>query len=241
MCSSDLNSSQGQSAESKCLRAQWIPVAIGQPAFRQTCTAQGSIGPVAAAVTIKLVLPRRWTSLSRFRRSALFVFRGALLIGAITAIAYQLRLNSASAALLYLVAVVLQSLDCGFLEAAIVSVLATAALDYYLIEPRFTFNVTDPLDAVTLAGLLVVSLVVTRIQVRSRAQAKESRLQRNNMEALYKVGQELLALAPAAVAGPALLDPFVSVFELSAVCLFDAATLECHISGRSRSFMALRV
>jgi two-component system sensor histidine kinase KdpD len=162
------------------------------------------------------------------------VFRGALLIGAITAIAYQLRLNSASAALLYLVAVVLQSLDCGFLEAAIVSVLATAALDYYLIEPRFTFNVTDPLDAVTLAGLLVVSLVVTRIQVRSRAQAKESRLQRNNMEALYKVGQELLALAPAAVAGPALLDPFVSVFELSAVCLFDAATLECHISGRSR-------
>jgi two-component system sensor histidine kinase KdpD len=31
-----------------------------------------------------------------------------------------------------------------------------------------------------------------------------------------------------------LLDPFVSVFELSAVCLFDAATLECHISGRSR-------
>jgi two-component system sensor histidine kinase KdpD len=162
------------------------------------------------------------------------VFRGALLIGAITAIAYQLRLNSASAALLYLVAVVLQSLDCGFLEAAIVSVLATAALDYYLIEPRFTFNVTDPLDAVTLAGLLVVSLVVTRIQVRSRAQAKESRLQRNNMEALYKVGQELLALAPAAVAGPALLDPFVSVFELSAVCLFDATTLECHISGRSQ-------
>jgi two-component system sensor histidine kinase KdpD len=162
------------------------------------------------------------------------LFRGALLIGAVTAIGYRLGLNSASAALLYLVAVVLQSLDCGFLEAAIVSLLATSALDYFFIDPLFTFNVTDPLDGVTLAGLLVVSLVVTRIQSRSRGRAGELRLQRNSMESLYRVGQELLALAPAAVAGPALLDPLVSVFELSAVCLFDAATLECHISGHSR-------
>ncbi len=180
------------------------------------------------------MLSRRWTSQSRFRRSAWLLFRGALLTGAVTAIGYRFGFNSASAALLYLVAVVLQSLDCGFLEAAIISLLATSALDYFFIEPRFTFNVTDPLDAVTLAGLLVVSLVITRIQVRSRAQAGESRLQRNSMESLYRVGQELLALAPAAVAGPALLDPFVSVFELSAVCLFDATTLECHISGRSQ-------
>ena len=181
-----------------------------------------------------LVLPRRGTSLSRIRRSALLLLRGALLIAAVTAASYWLHFNSASAALLYLVAVVLQSLDCGFLEAAVTSLLATASLDYYFIEPRFTFNVQDPLDVVTLAGLLIVSLVITKIQARSRAKADESRFQRNSMESLYKVGQELLALAPAAVAGPALLEPFVTVFELSAICVFDAATLECHVSGSSR-------
>jgi K+-sensing histidine kinase KdpD len=143
-----------------------------------------------------LVLPRRGTSLSRIRRSALLLARGALLTGAVTAAGYWLHLNSASAALLYLIAVVVQSLDCSFLEAAITSLLATSGLDYFFIEPRFTFNVQDPLDAVTLAGLLIVSLVITRIQARSRAQADESRLQRNSMESLYKVGQELLALAP---------------------------------------------
>jgi K+-sensing histidine kinase KdpD len=164
-----------------------------------------------------LVLPRRGTSLSRIRRSALHLFRGALLIGAVTAAGYWLRLNSASAALLYLVAVVVQSLECRFWEAAVTSLLATSALDYFFIEPRFTFNVQDPLDTVTLAGLLIVSLVITKIQARSRAQADESRYQRNSMESLYRVGQELLALAPAAVAGPALLEPFVSVFELSAI------------------------
>jgi len=181
-----------------------------------------------------LVFPRRGTSQSRFWRSALLLLRGALLIAAITVAGYRLHLNSASAALLYLIAVVLQSLECSFLEAAITSLLATSALDYFFIEPLFTFNVRDPLDAVTLAGLLTVSLVITRIQARSRAQADESRFQRNSMESLYRVGQELLALAPAAVAGPALLEPFISVFELSAICLFDAATLECHASGISR-------
>jgi two-component system sensor histidine kinase KdpD len=162
------------------------------------------------------------------------LLRGALATAAVTAICYGLRLNSATAALLFLIAVVLQSLDCGFAEAAVVSVLAVGSLDYFFIEPRFTFNVDDPLDAVTLVCLLVVSLVITQIQARKRAQAAITRVQRNYMESLYRVGQELLALAPAAVAGPALLEPFVSVFDLSAVCLFDAATLECHISGQSR-------
>jgi len=187
-----------------------------------------------------MVLPRRGSSQSRIRRSVLLLCRGALLTGAVTVAGYGLHLNSASAALLYLIAVVLQSLDCGFLESAITSLLATSALDYFFIEPRFTFNVQDPLDAVTLSGLLIVSLVVTRIQARSRAQAGEARQQRNSMEALYRVGQELLALAPAAVAGPALLEPFVSIFELSAVCLLDAATLDCHESGHSRGDLAAK-
>jgi len=38
--------------------------------------------------------------------------RGVVLIAAVTAFAYRLGLNSASAALLYLVLLVLQSLDC---------------------------------------------------------------------------------------------------------------------------------
>jgi len=37
-----------------------------------------------------------------------------------------------------------------------------------------------------------------------------------------------------------LLDPFVSIFELSAVCLLDAATLDCHESGHSRGDLAAK-
>ena len=113
-----------------------------------------------------------------FRRSAWRLFRGSLLVGAVTAVCYGIQLNAASAALLFLIAVVLQSLDCDFWEAAVVSVLAAANLDYFFTAPVFSFAVSDSLDAVTLTCLLIISLVITRIQSRSRAEASESKLQR---------------------------------------------------------------
>jgi two-component system sensor histidine kinase KdpD len=89
------------------------------------------------------------------------------------------------------------------------------------------------LEAISLVCLLIVSLVITRIQSRSREEARESQLQRSNMERLYKVSQSLLAMPPPAISGGALLVPFLSAFDVAAVCLFDAATLECHEAGIS--------
>jgi two-component system sensor histidine kinase KdpD len=167
------------------------------------------------------------------RRSALLLLRGAILIGAVTAVCYRAGLNSASAALLYLIAVVLQSLDCGFPEAAAVSVFAVANLDYFFMEPQFSLALARQSDAVTLSCLLIVSLVITRIQSKSRAEASESKLQRANMERLYKISQRLLAVPPESATGPALLDTLLSASDITAVCLFEADTLECHQAGTS--------
>jgi two-component system sensor histidine kinase KdpD len=173
-------------------------------------------------------------------RRALVLVRGAALIAALTAVCFRIHLNSASTALLFLIAVVLQSLDCGFWEAAIVCLLATASLDWFFIDPLFTFTVAHGLDVVTLVCLLIVSMVVTRIQSRSRSEARESKRQRENMEKLYRVGGELFAQAPSATLGPALLRPFRSHFELDAVCLFDQAAMELHELGTSRGDLATK-
>ena len=171
---------------------------------------------------------------SAFRRSAFVLLRGIVLIAAVTALCYRTGLTPASTALCYLIAVVLQSLDCSFVQAATISLLAVANLDYFFIDPPFSLTVSHPLDVVTLACLLVTSLVITRIQSRSRAEARESKLQRSNMERLYKLGHQLLSLAPGTALGPAMLKPFLSELNLAAVCLFDAATLESHQAGTSR-------
>jgi len=168
------------------------------------------------------------------RRSAWRLLRGAVLIGAVTAVSYRVHLNEASAALLYLITVVLQSLDCTFPEAAALSVLATLCLDYFFTKPLFSLTIAEPLDAVTLISLLIVSLIVTRIQLRSRAVAEESKLQRANLESLYKVSQELLALTPPAIASGAVVRPFLAAHDIAAVCIFDAATSDSYQAGTSR-------
>jgi two-component system sensor histidine kinase KdpD len=171
-------------------------------------------------------------------RHALVLVRGAALIAAATLFCFRIHLNSASTALLFLIAIVLQSLDSKFWEAAIVGVLATASLDWFFIDPLFTFRVTHRLDVITLACLLIVSLVVTRIQSRWRSEARESKLQRENMERLYRAGTELFAQSPSVTVGPALLRPFWTCFALDAVCLFDQAAKELHEIGASRGDLA---
>jgi two-component system, OmpR family, sensor histidine kinase KdpD len=171
----------------------------------------------------------------QIRRSALVLLRGLVLVAAVTAFSYRLGLNSASAALLYLIAVALQSLDSGFAEAAAVSLAAVGCLDYFFIDPPFSLAVAHPLDQVTLMCLVVTSLVITQIQARRRAEKAEAKVQRENMERLYKLGEQLLALPAGTGLGPALLRPFLSAFDLTAVCVFDANTLESYEAGTSQA------
>jgi two-component system sensor histidine kinase KdpD len=173
-----------------------------------------------------------------FRRAVVILLRGVALIAAVTAVCYRMHLNSATAALLFLIAVVLQSLDCGFAEAAFVSIVATASLDWFFIDPLFTFRVNNRLDVVTLVCLLTVSLIVTRIQSHGRSEARKSRLQRETMEMLYWAGLELFAQAPSATPAPAMLRPLWTRFELDSLCLFDQASKELHEIGRSRKDLA---
>jgi K+-sensing histidine kinase KdpD len=162
------------------------------------------------------------------------LIRGATLIAAVSWICYRAGLNSASTALVFLVVVVLHSLDCNFVESAAVSFLAVGSLDFFFIEPRFSLTVARPSDTVTLACLLVLSLTVTKLQARIRAEAEDSKLQRENTVRLYNLSQELLGLDPGLPFGSAMLKPIVRHFEVKAVCVFDAVALECHAAGLPR-------
>ncbi len=169
------------------------------------------------------------------RRSILVLLRGVGLIAVVTAICYRVQLNSASTALIFLLAVVIQSLNCRFVEGAIISVVAVASLDYYFIQPPFSFTVASTVDVVTLLCLLTASLIVTRIQFSSRLRTLESARQRLNMEQLYDAAQEMLALPPGTAVGPSMLGPFLRVFGMQAACIFDAETAECHTAGISHA------
>ncbi len=107
-------------------------------------------------------------------RSAAPGLFGAVGLGAITLICFRLQVGLASAALLYLMVVVLASLNGSIISSAVVSVLSVGCLDYFFTTPRFTFAMNDLPGYVAIIVFLTTSLVITRLVSRVQCQASEA-------------------------------------------------------------------
>ena len=168
-----------------------------------------------------------------FWRTAMRSALGCFAVALLAFLAFQLHLSLVSAAFCYLLLLVLQSLSGDFISAAIVAIMAVGCLDYFFVEPLFSFQVESPLDTLGLASFLVTALVITRLVTKVRIKTEASRLQHENLKRLYDVAQQMLALEPEATDGSNFLEPFRQVFGLKAVCLFDAARSELYLAGQA--------
>jgi two-component system sensor histidine kinase KdpD len=173
------------------------------------------------------------TGPGRILRSLLRTVPACVVVGLITFIGYGLRLSFSTVSFCCLIVVVLQSLIGDFLSSAVVSLISFLCLNYFFVPPIFSFRVSDSSDTVALIAFLVAGLVITRLTSQTREAAASEELQRREMTRLYELAQQLLQLKPEVTIGTHLLEPFRSQFELQAVCLFDAATAEHHITGES--------
>jgi two-component system, OmpR family, sensor histidine kinase KdpD len=174
---------------------------------------------------------RVWSSLIR-------TILGCLLIGLVTVVCYRLRLNFSITGFVYLIVVVCQSLVGTFASSAAVSVVAVLCLDFFFTPPVFSLEVTNPLDILALISFLITGLVITRLTTRVRGEAAVSDRQRKQVDRLYQLAQRLLALDPEKTTCPASIELFREVFELRAVCLFDASRAEIHCTGKTHESLA---
>ncbi len=156
---------------------------------------------------------------------------GCVLIGTITVICFRLQLNFSITGFIYLIVVVFQSLVSNFASSAVVSVVAVLCLDFFFVPPLFSFQVTNPLDILTLTAFLTTGLVITRLTTRVREEAAISDQQRRQVDRLYQLAQRLLALDPEKTAHARSVELFQEVLGLRAACLFDAVDAELHCTG----------
>jgi len=170
-----------------------------------------------------------------FWRTTLWSTLGSLAVTLLTLVAFRLHLSLVTASFCFLLLLVLQSLSGEFISSAIVAVLAVGCLDYFFVEPLFSFQAESPLDTLGLLSFLATGLVITRLVTQVRIKTESSRLQHENLRRLYDVAQQMLALEPDATAGSNFLEPFREVFGLKAVCLFDAARSELYIAGQAHA------
>jgi DNA-binding winged helix-turn-helix (wHTH) protein len=172
------------------------------------------------------------------RQSAKCTLAGAIVIGLLTLLSYRLQLGfNVDASIYLLVVVILQSLTGDFCSSALVAVLAAGCLDYFFVQPLFTFRILRPSDALALATFLITALVITVSQLR--ANSRLGIAQKKRLNDLFQLSQQLLHLEPEATR-EAFLEPFQRLFGVTAIAVFDAQTGEMRFIGSSRNQLAQR-
>ena len=113
-------------------------------------------------------------------------------LAALTAAGRYLNVNPTAIALLFLIAVLLVSAYWGLRYAVVLSIVATAAFNFFFLPPLYTFTIADPQNWVALLAFLVTALVAGNLSERARREAEDAKRRRREVERLYALSQQLL-------------------------------------------------
>jgi PAS domain S-box-containing protein len=93
---------------------------------------------------------------------------GIVALAVVTWACFELKVDSATTAFVYLTVIVLLSLMDSFISSAIFSLVAVACLNFFFVEPLFSFNVAYAHDLVMLIAFIATSLAITGLVRRAR-------------------------------------------------------------------------
>ena len=110
----------------------------------------------------------------RFWRVIALCLSGSIALALLTFVCFRLGLNLATTVCLYLIVIVLLSIQGSFLSSAVVSLIAGGCLAYYFAPPIFSFWVSDPFEVVAIIVFLTTSVVITHFVSRVRKLAEEA-------------------------------------------------------------------
>jgi two-component system sensor histidine kinase KdpD len=173
------------------------------------------------------------------RGLAVRILCGVLVDALLTAACYTLRLNLASASLLFLLAVVAQALSATFVSSVVASLIAAGFLEYFFVTPVLTWRIASPFDFIALVAFVTVSLVITRLTSKACNQASTAERRLKTLEQINRSSERLLALEPEPGLIPGILKTYREIFGLPAACFFDGDTAEAYMDGESRSLSGL--
>ncbi|NTU86097.1 MAG: sensor histidine kinase KdpD, partial [Chloroflexales bacterium] len=99
-------------------------------------------------------------------------------------------IGEANVIMVYLLGVLGVALAGGRGPSALAAVLSVLTFNFFFVEPRITFAVTDARYLITFSVMLMVGLVVSNLTVRFRLQAEAARERERRTAALYALSRE---------------------------------------------------
>jgi two-component system sensor histidine kinase KdpD len=147
------------------------------------------------------------------------------LIAAITFVYTRLLpANPTTAALTYLVGILLIASGWGFAESTTASVVAVACFNFFFLPPLGTFTIADPENWVALVAFLVTATVASQLSVRARRRNVEALARQRDLERLYALSRSLLLSERGTAVPGGIARHIADAFELPSVGLLDART-----------------
>lgn len=101
------------------------------------------------------------------------------------------RFDKSNLIMVYLLGVAFVATRYGRRPSALAAVLGVAAFDFFFVPPYLTFAVSDTQYLITFGVMLVVSLLISTLAVRVRAQAEAARRREQRTQVLYSMSREL--------------------------------------------------
>src|SRR5262245_32223071 len=115
------------------------------------------------------------------RKAAVQVLLGGLGLALLTVVCYRPQVHPTTVALLYLIVVVLVSLEGRLVPSALVAVMAFLGLDYFFTEPISQVGLSEWLDFLAPVTFLGTAWVVTRLMSKVQTSFRETRVLRDEL------------------------------------------------------------
>jgi two-component system sensor histidine kinase KdpD len=141
------------------------------------------------AETVRTAAPSAW----RPRRPWLRYLGSLGLVVAASLLSWPVHafVSPANLVMIYLAVVVIAAIYLGRGPAVLTAGLSVLAFDFFFVQPRLSFTVSDTEYLLTFAGLFVVGLVISSLAARSREQAQAARRRETQAVALYELSRDL--------------------------------------------------
>ncbi|MBC7547143.1 MAG: DUF4118 domain-containing protein [Polaromonas sp.] len=132
----------------------------------------------------------------------------------------------ANIVMLFLLGTVLVALKLGRGPAALAAVLNVAAFDFFFVQPRFSFAVTDVQYLLTFVVMLVVGLLIGQLTAGLRFQARISSSRERRAQSLFELTRDL--------SGALLSDQVMELGEAAVRRNFDGQALVLLLDARDQ-------
>jgi two-component system, OmpR family, sensor histidine kinase KdpD len=139
--------------------------------------------------------------------------------------------NATTVGFAYLLIVLVVASTWGFIDAAILSIAATVAFNFFFLAPVGTLTIADPQNWVALFTFLTTSLIASRLSTLAKRRASDAIERQQDIERLYAFSRAILLIEGAESFPAELIRKLAEIFQLDIAVLYDRRTGEFYRAG----------